>query len=115
MFKIFLLFHYFLAVIGFTPLEYTTRDGKIIGRRNSKFTSVTEFLGIPFAKPPTGNLRFKPPQQLKKAVPSDPFYADKPANTCLYAYEKSFYYGFKGYDFWHPKSLQQSEDCLQLN
>uniref|UniRef100_A0A0N5BB66 Acetylcholinesterase n=1 Tax=Strongyloides papillosus TaxID=174720 RepID=A0A0N5BB66_STREA len=115
MFKIFFLFHYFLAVIGFTPLEYKTRDGKIIGKSNSKFTSVTEFLGIPFAKPPTGNLRFKPPQQLKKAVPSDPFYADKPANTCLYAYEKSFYYGFKGYDFWHPKSLQQSEDCLQLN
>uniref|UniRef100_A0A0N5BB68 Acetylcholinesterase n=1 Tax=Strongyloides papillosus TaxID=174720 RepID=A0A0N5BB68_STREA len=132
MFKLLLLFHCFLGVLGYPQFKYKTPDGWIVGKRNLKFTCVVEFLGIPFAQPPIGNLRFKPPQKLDKIipsnpfiadkpantcriVPSDPFIADKPANTCIHAYDKNFYYGFKGYDFWHPKSLNQSEDCLQLN
>ena len=39
-----------------------TTSGSIVGRPASSRTDVSEYLGIPFAKPPVGDLRFAAPQ-----------------------------------------------------
>ena len=39
-----------------------TTSGRVIGHAASNTTQVSEYLGIPFAKPPLGNLRFAPPE-----------------------------------------------------
>uniref|UniRef100_A0A0N5B5L9 Acetylcholinesterase n=1 Tax=Strongyloides papillosus TaxID=174720 RepID=A0A0N5B5L9_STREA len=78
-----------------------------------KHPSVTEFLGIPFAQPPVGILRFKAPKPLKKNYYGKKcFKATTLANTCYFNREST---GFKGIDDWQPQSLKMSEDCLQLN
>lgn len=67
---------YFSAIVIAQPLEspgcstswqvgqaVTTQNGIISGRAAAN-TNVSEYLGIPYAKPPTGSLRFEPPQEL---------------------------------------------------
>lgn len=61
------------------------------------------FRGIPFAKPPLGDLRFKPPQKLEPW--SGVFEATKDGNTCLQ----------KNYLFSQTPEVEGSEDCLFLN
>lgn len=73
--------------------------------------AVQSFLGIPYAKAPLGNLRFKHP------IPVDPWInvinATKFGNTC---YQKKFYYfkNFPGFDRLNPRT-RFSEDCLTIN
>jgi hypothetical protein len=38
-----------------------TSSGTVIGHQAKNKTGVSEYLGIPYAKPPTGNLRWAPP------------------------------------------------------
>jgi carboxylesterase type B len=38
-----------------------TTSGSIVGHAASDATEVSEYLGIPYAQPPTGDLRFQPP------------------------------------------------------
>ena len=40
-----------------------TTNGQITGHKAPDVTGVTEFLGIPYAKPPVGELRFRSPQR----------------------------------------------------
>jgi cholinesterase len=40
-----------------------TSSGPVQGQRASNATEVSEYLGIPFAKPPIGNLRFAAPEK----------------------------------------------------
>ena len=42
-------------------LTASTSDGEIIGHLAKNRSSVLEFLGIPYAQPPTGSLRFAAP------------------------------------------------------
>eukprot|EP00054_Salpingoeca_dolichothecata_P017906 m.108689 g.108689 ORF g.108689 m.108689 type:complete len:538 (+) comp22643_c1_seq1:56-1669(+) len=50
-----------VVVVAKGPLEVTTTYGKIRGVREHD-PGVVAFYGIPFARPPVGDLRFKPPQ-----------------------------------------------------
>ncbi|PVH69198.1 carboxylesterase [Cadophora sp. DSE1049] len=47
---------------SFTVPTVNTTSGLVSGHPAANATSVYEYLGIPYANPPTGNLRFAPPQ-----------------------------------------------------
>lgn len=66
---------------------------------------VKQYLGIPFAKPPVGDLRFKKPQPVERWTKT--LVADKMPPACIQYIE----YPFPWYDFQDGKS----EDCLYLN
>lgn len=53
---------YAAQVSGENGMEVRTTSGLIEGHGAPNTPSVTEFLGVPFAKPPIGNLRFAAPQ-----------------------------------------------------
>ena len=95
---ILLLFLTSCAVTTSVPVQ--TENGKITGLLTGKDPVVTVYKGIPYAVPPVGQLRWKPPQPVKpwqgvKAM-------NKFGNTCLQP---------KG---WGSKP-GMSEDCLYLN
>jgi len=61
-----------------TPPSVTTADGVIIGKRAP---GLNEFLGIPYALPPLGSLRWTPPQAYGP-LPTNPFHATQFGNIC---------------------------------
>ena len=71
------------------------------------------FLGIPFAQPPTENLRFRPPQPLPPADDTSKEYdaTELPA-SCYQIINRAFESKFV--DLWNPNT-NMSEDCLYLN
>ncbi|CEF69903.1 Acetylcholinesterase [Strongyloides ratti] len=95
------------------PIKYvTTRNGPIAGIEYKLFgNTIYEYLGVPFAKPPIKNLRFKSPEPLDEPTWTEPFIANKPANACIQGKNKK---GYEGMYVNIPES-EQSEDCLQLN
>ena len=83
------------------PLTITS--GKVSGTRLS--SGVKAYLGIPFAKPPTGELRWKPPQPISW---DGIWNADRKGPECiqvLRAHDINHYFGEE----------PTSEDCLYLN
>jgi hypothetical protein len=42
-----------------------TTSGAVVGHAAQSRSQVSEYLGIPYAKPPTGNLRFAAPQRFQ--------------------------------------------------
>ncbi|XP_033740740.1 cholinesterase-like isoform X2 [Pecten maximus] len=92
--------------------EVETLNGRIHGiRENVEGTQVHAFLGIPFAAPPIGDLRFKRPveasswtetlhvKSISASCPQIPF---------------NVFPGNPGEAMWNPKS-DINEDCLYLN
>ena len=71
------------------------------------------FLGIPFARPPTGNLRFRPPEPLPATDSESTEYnaTERPA-SCYQTIDTAFEETFVG--TWNPNT-NMSEDCLYLN
>ncbi|XP_033067510.1 cholinesterase [Trachypithecus francoisi] len=89
-----------------------TKNGKVRGMNLTVLGgTVTAFLGIPYAQPPLGRLRFRKPQSLTKW--SDIWNATKYANSCYQNIDQSFP-GFHGSEMWNPNT-DLSEDCLYLN
>ena len=70
------------------------------------------WLGIPYAEPPTGHLRFKPPTKLKIETNSVIDATSQP-NACVQSPDTTFG-DFPGFQMWVPNN-PQSEDCLYLN
>ncbi|KAK8022259.1 carboxylesterase, partial [Apiospora rasikravindrae] len=62
-------------------LKVQLRDGVVNGLVDSATSGVRQFLGIPFAQPPLGDLRFAPPQPLAKSLGE--FNATKPPASCI--------------------------------
>ncbi|XP_076435611.1 acetylcholinesterase-like [Babylonia areolata] len=89
-----------------------TDKGKVQGVRvmaNDKPVDV--FWGIPFAKPPVGNLRFKHPSQIDRweGVRN----ATARPNSCVQGMDY-FFGNFSGALAWNPNT-KIDEDCLYLN
>jgi len=72
---------------------------------------IQAWLGIPYAEPPKGQLRFKRP--VKKADWNSTFDASKQPNACMQLPDLSFG-NFSGSQMWNPNT-NISEDCLYLN
>ncbi|VDN51634.1 unnamed protein product [Dracunculus medinensis] len=72
---------------------------------------VTEFLGIPFAEPPVGELRFRKPKP--KAPWRKLFNATTLPNSCVQSLD-SYFGDFDGATMWNS-NVPSSEDCLYLN
>lgn len=94
------------------PLVVHTTSGLIRGfSRTVLDHKVHVFLGIPFAKPPLGPLRFRRPLEV------EPWHgvldATQMPNSCFQErYE--YFPGFPGEEMWNPNT-NISEDCLYLN
>ncbi|KAH0815438.1 hypothetical protein GEV33_007353 [Tenebrio molitor] len=94
------------------PLVVETTSGLVRGRSKTVLgREVHVFTGIPFAKPPIEQLRFRRP------VPIDPWHgildATKLPNSC-YQERYEYFPGFEGEEMWNPNT-NISEDCLYLN
>ena len=85
--------------------EVTVSTGKLKGATNAN-NSVRMFKGVPFAAPPTGDLRWKAPQPPKKW--SGVRAADKFGSACLQT-------DVFGDILQFMRDAQPSEDCLNLN
>ncbi|KAJ8676386.1 hypothetical protein QAD02_012173 [Eretmocerus hayati] len=94
------------------PLVVQTSTGLMRGfSRYTHEHDVHVYLGVPFAKPPVGELRFRKPQ------PLDPWHgilnATTMPNSCIQErYE--YFPGFEGEEMWNPNT-NVSEDCLYMN
>lgn len=103
---VYITFH-FTIVTGFlgilpdiVPLR-TTKYGPVIGfiKDLNETAFIHAYLGIPYAKPPIGNLRFKAPQPPNTWT--EPLWCRKWKPKC--------YRSFSAFE------VPQSEDCLYLN
>ena len=91
----------------------STTHGDVTGlKKRVVGVRVDVFYSIPFARPPTGDLRFRAPQ------PAEPWGSQtvdgtvKP-NACWQPIDQAFG-GFPGVEMWNPNT-ERSEDCLYLN
>ncbi|XP_053234525.1 cholinesterase-like isoform X1 [Podarcis raffonei] len=86
-----------------------TKSGPIKGKHVSVGSgSVTAYLGIPYAEPPVGKLRFQ------KALPHQPWSQVLEATSYGNSCHQSIFSGIPDADVWAPNT-PLSEDCLFLN
>jgi len=86
-------------------LTVHTKEGCVIGHYARNDTTVREFLGIPYAKPPVGPLRWAPPA---KATPwKKPLVAAKFGPGCWNIATEGL--------ISRPLPLVEDEDCLSVN
>jgi carboxylesterase type B len=95
------------------PLVVATQNGLLSGLslEASKNKTVSAFLGISYARPPLGNLRFRPPQNPEKW--SGILGANQQPPSCMQRPDV-FFADFEGAREAEP-SMPPSEDCLYLN
>uniref|UniRef100_A0A158P9F5 Carboxylic ester hydrolase n=1 Tax=Angiostrongylus cantonensis TaxID=6313 RepID=A0A158P9F5_ANGCA len=94
------------------PVEVETRLGKIRGQESIfLYKRVRSFLSVPYAEPPTGQQRFRPPK------PKKPWNETVVANTlspACYQGRDTYNTSFWGSEMWNHNT-PVSEDCLFLN
>jgi para-nitrobenzyl esterase len=85
------------------PVQTTVENGVIEGNYDTK-SGIQTYFGVPFAKPPVGELRWKAPQPLEKwqGVKSTKQFGARPMQTVVFGDMNS-------------RSNGVSEDCLYLN
>ena len=109
----------YLTVGSPVPFDDSTREkesgrasvvhtslGDIAGKREGQ---VNVFLGIPFAEPPTGTFRFRPPRPKRPWAPST-YQAHSYSPECL---QSSLYTSSDGTE--REDGIVRDEDCLYLN
>lgn len=96
-----------------SPVVHLQDGSPVVGQevygKNGKLA--TEFLGIPFAEPPLGRLRFRKPEP--KRPWRSIFNATKQPNACVQSPD-TYFGDFQGSSMWNP-NVPTSEDCLYLN
>ncbi|KAJ8256799.1 hypothetical protein COCON_G00189510 [Conger conger] len=93
-------------------LTVLTEKGKVQGTRVPvPGGSVVAFLGIPYAEPPVGDLRFRRP--VPRKAWSGVWEANEFSSTC-HQHRDNMFPGFPGAEMWNPNT-RLSEDCLYLN
>uniref|UniRef100_A0A0N4ZX33 Acetylcholinesterase n=1 Tax=Parastrongyloides trichosuri TaxID=131310 RepID=A0A0N4ZX33_PARTI len=99
-------------------LKVNTTIGYVLGHKIMIANkTLIEYLGIPFAKPPLNNLRFKEPHpyernSFNKNITDPIFIADTIAKTCFQNIDPDI--SKRPSDHLIPQN-EMSEDCLQLN
>ncbi|KAF2666680.1 alpha/beta-hydrolase [Microthyrium microscopicum] len=96
--------------------KVTTTSGEVVGHAAKLDSSVSEYLGLPFAQPPVGKLRWMPPVRTEKS--SKPIIAAQFGPDCSQvgaARNSSMTETQKGVLSGLSSSREQSEDCLTLN
>uniref|UniRef100_A0A8C8S7P0 Carboxylic ester hydrolase n=1 Tax=Pelusios castaneus TaxID=367368 RepID=A0A8C8S7P0_9SAUR len=97
---------------GGEELVAQTRAGRVRGLRLPVLSGhISAFLGIPYAEPPVGKMRFRRPEPKKPW--SGVLEATAYRQAC-YQYVDTLYPGFPGTEMWNP-NREMSEDCLYLN
>lgn len=100
-------------------LNVQTTNGLIEGHIASDAPCVVEYLGIPYAKPPVGDLRFASPQRYEgsDSYEAKNFSSDCPHSTFPYIDYPGFYDDANRIIDYFAASAgtPQSEDCLTLN
>jgi carboxylesterase type B len=94
-----------------SDLFVQTSSGPVVGFYNDTAPDVRQFLGIPFAEPPLGDLRFAPPQDKR---PNGTIQATKFPPSCM----QQFSNGKTVYTEYSQNFLingGDSEDCLYVS
>jgi len=88
---------------NYFPVQTTIKNGIVEGNYDTK-TGIQFYLGIPFAKPPIGDLRWKAPQPLEdwKGVKETKFFGPRAMQAIVFGDMNS-------------RSNGVNEDCLYLN
>jgi len=93
------------AALGSSHLQVRTRFGTVVGQDATSpdpdYLQCTEFLGIPYAKPPVNFFRFRPPRRWTKRFSGGVLNATRYGNQCPQSSYAGGYFG--------------DEDCLVLN
>ncbi|KAM9853496.1 cholinesterase-like [Aulostomus maculatus] len=111
-FALFLVLPLLTASLAQDDLLINTKSGKVQGKLLSVVGGDTRaFLGIPYGKPPVGQLRFRAPEPAERwdGVKD----ATKFSSSC-YQLPDTVFPGFQGAEMWNPNT-PLSEDCLYLN
>ncbi|GFN92340.1 carboxylic ester hydrolase [Plakobranchus ocellatus] len=98
-----------------TSVILNTSLGDVLGIRKAVGageSAVEIFYGIPFAQPPVGNRRFRPPLPAQSWGSTTLDGTIKP-KACWQEIDTS-YKQFSGVDMWNPNT-ERDEDCLYLN
>lgn len=93
-------------------LTIKTSSGVVQGFVNETAPDVRQFLGVPYAKPPVGKLRFAPPEPAtptKKVI-----HATALADSCMAQLSNSSTI-YTAYETEFLTSGEQSEDCLYVS
>lgn len=103
---------------GFSPSRSRvfTTSGIVYGHSAPNASNVTEYLGIPYAQPPVGSLRFADPQAYSnrsRIIDGSAFAADCPTTN-----PGKYITNLSNAEWWATSMLygdKPSEDCLFLN
>lgn len=99
-----------------------TSSGSVQGHASSQSPNVSEYLGIPFAQPPVGNLRFAPPTALNNTTGrtiNGTNFGFSCLGSQIYPVAANAtgltQQGREIYNEWNQIGDKFSEDCLTLN
>jgi cholinesterase len=90
-----------------------TTSGKVTGKASSLYSGVSEYLGVPFAQPPVGPLRFAPPAAITDS--SKNINATDFGLSCIEAASRASRANPKAPQNIGAAENQMDEDCLSLN
>lgn len=87
-----------------SDLKVRIEDGRVIGRylTSESGRTIRAFMGIPYAEPPVGKLRFKAPSKVKQWMGILMAQSEPPKCTQIDPYSRS-------------KTVEGQEDCLYVN